>query len=46
MTNIDSIDLVQGNLDIGYTKIPFFDKNKVFEIQFRTKKLVNYFIKI
>jgi hypothetical protein len=29
VTNIDSIDLVQGNLDIGYTKIPFFDKNKV-----------------
>lgn len=27
--NIDSIDLVQGNLDIGYTEIPFFDKNKV-----------------
>jgi hypothetical protein len=29
VTNIDSIDLVQGNLDIAYTKIPFFDKNKV-----------------
>ena len=29
VTNIDSIDLVQGDLDIGYTKIPFFDKNKV-----------------
>jgi hypothetical protein len=29
ITNIDSIDLVQGNLDIGYTKIPFFDQNKV-----------------
>ena len=29
VTNIDSIDLVQGNLDIGYTKIPFFDQNKV-----------------
>lgn len=29
ITNIDSIDLVQGNLDIAYTKIPFFDQNKV-----------------
>ena len=29
VTNIDSVDLVQGDLDIGYTKIPFFDKNKV-----------------
>jgi hypothetical protein len=29
VTNIDSIDLVQGDLDIAYTKIPFFDKNKV-----------------
>ena len=29
VTNIDSIDLVQGDLDISYTKIPFFDKNKV-----------------
>ena len=27
--NIDSIDYIEGNLDIGYTKIPFFDKNKV-----------------
>jgi hypothetical protein len=27
--NIDSIDLVQGDLDIGYTNISFFDKNKV-----------------
>ncbi|MFM7979213.1 MAG: hypothetical protein ACKPKO_07840, partial [Candidatus Fonsibacter sp.] len=27
--NIDSIDYIAGNLDIGYTKIPFFDKNKV-----------------
>ena len=27
--NIDSVDLVQGDLDISYTKIPFFDKNKV-----------------
>ena len=29
VTNIDSVDLVQGDLNIGYTKIPFFDKNKV-----------------
>lgn len=29
VTNIDSVDLVEGNLDIGYTEIPFFDKNKV-----------------
>ena len=29
VTNIDSVDLVQGDLDISYTKIPFFDKNKV-----------------
>jgi hypothetical protein len=29
VTNIDSVDLVQGDLDIGYTKISFFDKNKV-----------------
>jgi hypothetical protein len=29
VTNIDSIDLVQGDLDIGYTNISFFDKNKV-----------------
>jgi hypothetical protein len=29
VTNIDSVDLVQGDLDIGYTKIPFFDENKV-----------------
>jgi hypothetical protein len=27
--NIDSIDLVQGDLDIRYTNISFFDKNKV-----------------
>jgi hypothetical protein len=27
--NIDSIDLVQGDLDIGHTNISFFDKNKV-----------------
>ena len=27
--NIDSIDYIEGNLDIGYTEIPFFDENKV-----------------
>ena len=27
--NIDSVDLVEGDLDISYTKIPFFDQNKV-----------------
>ena len=27
--NIDGVDLVEGDLDIGYTEIPFFDKNKV-----------------
>jgi hypothetical protein len=29
VSNIDSIDYVQGNLDISYTNIEFFDKSKV-----------------
>ena len=29
VSNIDSIDYVDGDLDIGYTNIPYFDKNKV-----------------
>lgn len=29
VTNIDGVDLVQGDLDISYTNIPFFDENKV-----------------
>jgi hypothetical protein len=29
VSNIDSIDYVDGDLDIGYTNITYFDKNKV-----------------
>jgi hypothetical protein len=29
VSNIDSVDYVDGNLDIGYTNIKYFDKNKV-----------------
>ena len=29
VSNIDSIDYVDGSLDIGYTNIKYFDKNKV-----------------
>ena len=29
MTNIDSVDLVEGDLDISYSSVSYFDKNKV-----------------